>query len=265
MTVSVRESLNGAIQGRMEPAAQRASFGDLLNEAIKALANRVERVGVFRQDNVAAGQAGVALTLNAVDANAPTSIVAPRAGRIVGVTARSNADLTAGTAQFAATINGVAQAEIATLSDLVQQQVKRFNTPVAFVEGDLLGVKITTDGALAPATAEMFSDLVIEWGSDSLVVQDGLAPASNVVTLATKPVSVLDVFVNAGTSTGHKKLRVAPLTGLQAVTPAAGEAVWDGNLSIKLAAADAATSVRVTAVRSTDQVASIMQADVDQR
>lgn len=262
MPVSVKETLNGAIIGRMEPAAQRSALGDVLNAAILDMA-KCERIGPFRQDNVAASQAAVAITLAAVDAAAPTSIVAPRAGRIVGVTVRANADLTAGTMTLAPTIGGTAQAQTAVLSDTVQQKVSRFNTPISFVEGDLLGIKITTSADLAPATAEISADLLVDFSAGAVVVQDGLVPSSNVVTLAIKPTAVLDVNATAGTTAGRKKLRVGPVTGSNALAPATGEVIWDGGVKLLFSAVDAVTAVQVIATRTTDVVASIMQADVD--
>jgi len=124
---------------------------------------RLTQLGPYRQDNPPASQAATAQTLGAVDAVAPTELVAFKAGTIVGVVARSNADLTAGTATFSATKGGTIVGTSAVLSDLVQQVVTEFATPVDFVAGDRLGIKLATSVAYAPITADMSSWLMIRW------------------------------------------------------------------------------------------------------
>lgn len=130
--------------------------------AVETQNARLEQYGPFRQDNVAASQSAVAMALGAVDAAAPTSMIAARAGRIVGIAAASNADITAGSMTLAPTIGGTAQAQTCVLSDLVQSRVSDF-TNIAFVKGAALGIKFTTSADLAPTTAELSAWLVVEW------------------------------------------------------------------------------------------------------
>lgn len=131
--------------------------------AVETYNARVIPVGPFRQDNPPASQAATAMTYGAADAVAPTSQIAFMDGDIIGVADRSNADLTAGTATAQATINGTAVGLTAVLSDLVQQKVTLFLTPVPFVAGDLLGVKLATNAAYAPVTADHSAQLLIRW------------------------------------------------------------------------------------------------------
>ena len=110
---------------------------------------RAEQIGPFRQDNPPAAQAATAQTLGAADAVAPTEFIAIRGGTIIGIVARSNADLTAGTATFQGTVNGTAVGSTAVLSDTVQQKITEF-TAVAFVAGNRLGIELVTDAGYLP-------------------------------------------------------------------------------------------------------------------
>jgi hypothetical protein len=131
--------------------------------AIETVNARLEQVGPFRQDNPGAAQAATALTLMATDASAPIEIIASRAGTIVGVVARSNADLSAGTATFTASIAGALVGTAAVLSDLVQQAISEF-APVDFVAGARLGIKLATSAGYLPITADQSAWLMIRWG-----------------------------------------------------------------------------------------------------
>lgn len=140
--------------------------------AVENEATRSAQLGPFRQDNTPASQAATLLTMGGVDAVAPTSIVAGFPGTIVGIVARANADLTAGTATFRPAKNGTstgagAATDSAILSDLVQASVVRFAPAdqVAFVAGDLLGVTLTTNGAYAPVTADNNAYLLVRWSA----------------------------------------------------------------------------------------------------
>jgi hypothetical protein len=133
--------------------------------AVETEAARLEQVGPYRQDNSAAAQTDVALSLGATDAAAPTELVAGRAGTIIGVVARSNADLTAGTATFRASKNGTGVGGSGcVLSDTVQQKISE-SAAVEFAAGDLLGVLITTNGAFAPVTADVQAYLLVRWAA----------------------------------------------------------------------------------------------------
>lgn len=130
--------------------------------AIETLNARLAQLGGFLQVDVAAAQTDAVLTRFSDGAPAPDAIVAGRGGRIVGIAARSNADLTAGTATFEPTIAGVKVAGSAVLSDLVQAVASKFD-PVAFAQGALLGIMLTTDAGFLPVTADVDADLLIEW------------------------------------------------------------------------------------------------------
>lgn len=125
---------------------------------------RIRTVGVFRQDNVAAGQSGVALPYQSVDANSQTFAIAPRAGVIVGMSWSLNAAITAGVATLRATVGGTAKGDAesivsaATTSAVVDQSVE-----VPFAKGDKLGVAITTDGSASPVTSELGVELIVRY------------------------------------------------------------------------------------------------------
>ncbi len=95
------------------------------------------------------------------------------------------------------------------------------------------------------------------------VTEAGLVPSSNIVTLAAVPVSIIDITIVAGTNTGPVKLRKGPVTGSQAILPSTLEAVWDGGLKIRMAAADVATDVNVGYTKAVDATVSAMQQDLD--
>ena len=68
---------------------------------------------------------------------------------------------------------------------------------------------------------------------------------SNVGIMAAVPSALFQVNGSAGTHTGIKKLRKGPITGPNAVIPAAGECVWDGGLNILFSTYDAITTALV--------------------
>ncbi len=131
-------------------------------QAIESENARLREIGGFRQDNVAASQTGVALTYQGVDATAPVGKVMARAGKIVGLAWQLSAAITAGVATIRATINGTAVGDTvsiksaSTTSAVVDQAAE-----VAFNEGDILGVKVTTDGSASPTTSELNVDLTV--------------------------------------------------------------------------------------------------------
>src|SRR6478609_1093360 len=93
--------------------AKRVS--DTNGPAVESEAARFQTIGSFRQDNVAASQAGVALRYQAVDANAFTGVVAPRAGKIIGLVWQLSAAITAGVATVSATVGGTISGTAASL------------------------------------------------------------------------------------------------------------------------------------------------------
>lgn len=90
----------------------------------------------------------------------------------------------------------------------------------------------------------------------------GVVPAANVATLAATPTSLFQVNATTATVTGIKKLRRGPITGSGAITPATGEAVWDGGTKVLFNVADAVTVASFTYVTAADK-ASIMLAGLE--
>lgn len=121
----------------------------------------------FGQSQAAASQAAVALKRNVNAATSGslniTGVVMPVAGSIVGVTIVTSANKTAGVCTVAPTINGNALAAATGLSAvaLANAALKAYKTIDAqtsgarFVAGDLIGVKLTTDGSYLPTTLDI--------------------------------------------------------------------------------------------------------------
>ena len=96
--------------------------------------------------------------------------------------------------------------------------------------------------------------------------ETGIAVTSNVSTLANPPTSAglfqcVVASVSGGSATGVKKLLRGPITGANAIVPAAGECVWDGAKKVLFAAADLALTASFTYAVSTD-IASTFLADL---
>jgi hypothetical protein len=144
------------------------------NEPAVETANaRVEQVGAFRVDALAANQAGVAEKYQGVDANAQLGFVPARAGHIVGIGWSLSTAVTAGAASLQATVGGAASGDIADLTTAASG-TKHLSVPIAFNEGDKLGVKHTTNGGFTP-TPNVVSWLLIRWTSLEGAVADALA------------------------------------------------------------------------------------------
>ena len=84
-----------------------------------------------------------------------------------------------------------------------------------------------------------------------------VVPVSHVATLAGVPTAILQVNAGTATVTGVKTLRRGPITGPSAITPATTECVWDGNLSVKFATADAVTKVSFLYMTAATSVCSL--------
>jgi len=135
-------------------------------QAVETVNARLNILGPFREDNPAASQAATALQLGAIDGTAPTGLPAPAAGTIVGIISHSNAALTAGTATAQATVNGTASGDTSVLSTTnPTKKVTMLTTPVAFVQGDLLGIKLATSSGYLPVTADHDHYLMVRWGA----------------------------------------------------------------------------------------------------
>lgn len=135
----------------------------------------IEKTGDLASQNVggqkqllAFGRLNVTTNLNAVvvpplGGNSTLSeIIVDRPGSIIGIAARLNADITAGTIDVFPTIDGTTAMKV-TLSDLVQvtslTQDKDIDT---FASRARLGVKLTSSANLAPTTGDIIISLIVE-------------------------------------------------------------------------------------------------------
>lgn len=142
---------------------------------------RVDTIGPFRKANLAVSLSSVALTLGGVDADAPTSYQAHSSGKILGVTYKFSANITAGgatAAQFqptvapAATQTAAAQGDVVAVASggslaqaaVVDSTISAVGAEIPYKKGDLLGVQISTSGTLAPAnTNDADVYLIVRW------------------------------------------------------------------------------------------------------
>jgi hypothetical protein len=112
-------------------------------------------VAQWNQDNVAASQTNVALTI--YGGTTHDHINTTRAGSVTGIVVESNTARTAGTATFEVTINGTGTGLTAVLDGT--NTTKKATTQAVgldtYVAGDAIGVRVTTDGAWSPTTADV--------------------------------------------------------------------------------------------------------------
>lgn len=87
---------------------------------------------------------------------------------------------------------------------------------------------------------------------------------SNLLTLPAQPTILYQVKATTGTSTGVKTLLKGPITGSQKITPAPGQAVWDGGTKVLFNVADAVTQASSTYSTAADVTASILARDIGQ-
>lgn len=119
---------------------------------------------VLMQDNLAANQSAVALTVAEVASaaqNAVDSCVMPFSGEIVAITGRLSAAATAGNLSVAPTVNGTAKTDpvlAVTTGQSPYDTAPRSTTP--FAAGDRIGAKVTTDGSWDGTTADI---VVVVW------------------------------------------------------------------------------------------------------
>ena len=130
--------------------------------AIETPNARFDQVGAFRVAALAASQAGVAETFQAVDAAAPNAVVAGRAGHIIGLVWQTSAAVTAGTGVVNATIAGTIVGDNVNFAAALKG-TQDFVKPVAFNKGDSLGVKHTTNSGYLPTTLNVSTWLLIRW------------------------------------------------------------------------------------------------------
>lgn len=156
------------------------STGAPANETANA---RVHTIGPFRKANPTAGLSATAMTLGAVDSDAPTQMLMHSAGRIIGMIAQSNANITAGGAsavilQPQVAPAGLSPANQGTAVNLASggtnPQMSVTDQPVTasssgpvngvpFAKGDGLGCTIATNGAFAPTTADISVWLIVKY------------------------------------------------------------------------------------------------------
>jgi hypothetical protein len=91
--------------------------------------------------------------------------------------------------------------------------------------------------------------------------ETGITVTANVATLAAAPKALFQCVAVSATHAGVKKLRRGPITGPNALVPAAGECVWDGGTKVLFAAYDVvATASFVYAVAA--DIASATEAEL---
>lgn len=135
--------------------------------AVETRNARVTTVGLFRADDVAAS-ATASMTLGAVDANAPEGYVAPRAGKVVGITSQSSAAVSSGTATLQATIGGTGSGGTVVVSSTSgTSQVTDFAEAdqASFAAGAVLGCDVVS-ASLDPTTLDFSAWLVVRWDAE---------------------------------------------------------------------------------------------------
>lgn len=113
---------------------------------------------LFGQTDVAASQSAEALQAPLCEAAAAvTGLTMPVAGEILHMTIDTSVAGTDGLATASATINGTADADTAvSLADAaVSNRLAVARGAAPFAAGDVLGVKLTTDGDWDATTADM--------------------------------------------------------------------------------------------------------------
>jgi hypothetical protein len=102
---------------------------------------------------------------------ARTSVAAWLGGSIVGIVARCENALTAGTATLTASVGGVAGTFSAALSSAAQiGRARQLPGVQTFNWGDLLGLQLTTDGSFAAgSTPSIWGDLIVSYGEEEAV------------------------------------------------------------------------------------------------
>ncbi len=122
-------------------------------------------VGPFVQDNVAANQAAVALSIG-TPAKTQIGHTMTRAGSLVGVSVLSNVAAAGDIATLIVTKNTVATALTVTLDAAVNGGLKNFavaaKDAVTFVAGDVIGVTITTPAGWSAVTADINVEVQFE-------------------------------------------------------------------------------------------------------
>lgn len=125
--------------------------------AIETVNARMEMLGIFRDDSIGANQAATAMTVQAIDATAPTHVMAAVGGTIIGlsveaVSTTTHGAISAGTMTCRATVGGVAVGNTATLTASIESATVIFSPPIAYASQALLGVTLAS-ASLAPTSS----------------------------------------------------------------------------------------------------------------
>ncbi len=123
---------------------------------------------MFTEDALAASQTDAQMAIiNATGASSSDEYVFPFAGEVIGISVRTTAAATTGTATFGATINGTEDAD--TTITVATEQTKYKAVPrgsAKFAAGDRIGCELTTggtwDGTSADAVVTVLVMLTLE-------------------------------------------------------------------------------------------------------
>ena len=146
------------------PRVGSATLNDWLAWLVKTLQEdfRFNQPFNFMQANVAASQTAVAIDVLGLVGN--TEYVMDGPGSIIGISVASNDARTAGTLTVDATINGTVTGLQAVLDGTNTQYhyATQLVDADTFVAGNRVGVKITTDAAWLPTTADIVVVITVE-------------------------------------------------------------------------------------------------------
>ena len=157
LTVSPSNSADASIQGSGRVVVLTAD-GDLG----LGVGGAKQIVGNFTTTNMTTSASAVAQKLGSVAGMTHVLMLYP--GSVVGVAAKANANITAGTFRVAVSKNGStvfsAVNSATTVSIVSGTQAKGVDT---FVAGDVIGIKVTTSAAYAPTSLEWVMTPYVEF------------------------------------------------------------------------------------------------------
>ncbi len=113
---------------------------------------RSEHWGPWHSENVGAGTSATAMPLGG--GAAEVNWVAPFDGTIIGIQWSWTAAPTHSLCTVQASVGGTVAGDLVTVSGATTGNASQ-STPVAFVAGNSLGAKFTTDGAFTPTTDDL--------------------------------------------------------------------------------------------------------------
>lgn len=123
---------------------------------------RNRQLGPFHSENVGAGTSATAMPVGG--ANAEVNWVAPHDGTILGLAWSWTAAPTHTAATVQVSVGGTAKGDTISV-DGAQTGTKLEATPVAFVAGNSLGAKFTTDVNFLPTTDDLTVWLLVRWAA----------------------------------------------------------------------------------------------------